>query len=58
LFSHRLRVRRGGTGMKGLGVSSRAYRATLNHTFERTARQRGWRVPSRLRRSAAAQCER
>jgi hypothetical protein len=26
--------------------------------FERTARQRGWRVPSRLRRSAAAQRER
>jgi hypothetical protein len=31
---------------------------TPNHTFERTARQRGWRVPSRLRRSAAAQRER
>lgn len=29
-----------------------------NQMFERTARQRGWRVPSRLRRSAAAQRER
>lgn len=47
------------TGVAGndrLGRSVMQLRPNL--AFERTARQRGWRVPSRLRPSAAAQRER